>query len=268
MRRGRVRQGRHVYPHDNKLDSDEAFEAALKQEGIDDDRPARLAGKADAGDPHPAAPEVMGKINITEEEARKSTREHVSSSRGPARSRFAKSGVRVERRTRASTSASTTRRRPRPRPRASASPTRNRSNWWRGRCRPRRRAPTAGLVGPLRSRPELTPAFRNCSGAQARRRRRCDQDTGGLSDWSSWKSRTADAVLSPEEARDRIADVIFEQKRRVELKKVSRKAAARRRSSSGRTTSSRRRGEAKSARPCPRPNRPRPRPAPEKPTTN
>ena len=82
-----------------------------------------------------------------------------------------------------------------------------------------------GLVGPLNPA-ELTPAFQELlKGLKP----------GDISDVIrtpagyqivKLESQTADTVLTAEEARDRIADVIFEQKRQVELKKYLEKQRA------------------------------------------
>ena len=105
---------------DNKLDTDEAFHAALKQEGMTmADLRASLEKQMLVTRVQQA--EVMGKISITEEEARKYHAEHVKEFTRPGQVTIREIQVAVPRATRASTSASTMRPRPRPKRRASGS---------------------------------------------------------------------------------------------------------------------------------------------------
>ena len=209
---------------DNKLDTDEAFHAALKQEGMSmADLRASLEKQMLVTRVQQA--EVMGKISITEEEARAYHAEHVKdfTRAGEVTIReiqfaVAKSdkGINVGLDDEAKAKAEGARKRildgeafEQVAGELSTSPSRA----------------NGGLVGPLNPA-ELTPAF------QELLRGLKPGDVSDVIRTSAGyqivklESQTADTVLSPEEARDRIADVIFEQKRQVELKKYLEKQRA------------------------------------------
>ena len=209
---------------DNKLDTDEAFHAALKQEGMSmTDLRASLEKQMLVTRVQQA--EVMGKISITEEEARAYHTEHVKDFTRPGEVTIreiqfavAKSdkGINVGLDDEAKAKAEGARKRivdgeafEQVAGELSTSPSRA----------------NGGLVGPLNPA-ELTPAFQELLRGLK---------PGDVSDVIrtpagyqiiKLESQTADTVLSPEEARDRIADVIFEQKRQVELKKYMEKQRA------------------------------------------
>jgi len=209
---------------DNKLDTDEAFHAALKQEGMS---MADLRGSLEKQMlvTRVQQAEVMGKISITEEEARAYHAEHVKDFTRPGEVTIreiqfavAKSdkGINVGLDDEAKAKAEGARKRildgeafEQVAGELSTSPSRA----------------NGGLVGPLNPA-ELTPAFQELLRALK---------PGDVSDVIrtpagyqiiKLESQTADTVLSPEDARDRIADVIFEQKRQVELKKYLEKQRA------------------------------------------
>ena len=209
---------------DNKLDTDEAFHAALKQEGMSmADLRSSLEKQMLVTRVQQA--EVMGKISITEEEARAYHAEHVKDFTRPGevtvreiQFAVAKSdkGINVGLDDEARMKAEGARKRivdgeafEQVAGELSTSPSRA----------------NGGLVGPLNPA-ELTPAFQELLRGLK---------PGDVSDVIrtpagyqivKLESQTADTVLSPEEARDRIADVIFEQKRQVELKKYMEKQRA------------------------------------------
>ena len=209
---------------DNKLDTDEAFHAALKQEGMTmADLRASLERQMLVTRVQQA--EVMGKISITEEEARKYHAEHVQEFTRPGQVTIreiqiavAKSdkGINVGLDDEARASAESARKRivggeafEQVAGELSTSPSRA----------------NGGLVGPLNPA-ELTPAFQELLRSLK---------PGDVSDVIrtpagyqiiKLESQTPDVVLGPEEARDRISDAIFEQKRQVEFKKYLEKQRA------------------------------------------
>ena len=210
---------------DNKLDTDEAFHAALKQEGMTmADLRASLEKQMLVTRVQQA--EVMGKISITEEEARKYHAEHVQEFTRPGQVTIreiqvavAKSdkGINVGLDDEAKAKAESARKRivdgeafEQVAGEVSTSPSRA----------------NGGLVGPLEPGRVDAGVPGAAQGAQARRRQRRHQDAGRLSDR---QARVADGrrrARRPEEARDRIADAIFEQKRQVEFKKYLEKQRA------------------------------------------
>jgi peptidyl-prolyl cis-trans isomerase SurA len=248
---------------DNKLDSDEAFEAALKQEGMTmTDLRASLEKQMQVTRIQQA--EVMGKINITEEEARKYHAEHVQDFTRPGQVTIREIQIAVEKSDKginvglddeAKAKAEAARKRIADGEsfelvagEVSTSPSRA----------------NGGLVGPLNPA-ELTPAFQELlKGLKP----------GDISDVIrtpagyqivKLESQTADTVLSPEEARDRIADVIFEQKRQVEFKKYLEKQRAQA-IIEWKNDELKKAWQAKIGAPASEPAAPAP--APEKPTTN
>ena len=248
---------------DNKLDSDEAFEAALKQEGMTmTDLRASLEKQMQVTRIQQA--EVMGKINITEEEARKYHADHVQEFTRPGQVTIREIQIAVEKSDKginvglddeAKAKAEAARKRIADGEsfelvagEVSTSPSRA----------------NGGLVGPLNPA-ELTPAFQELlKGLKP----------GDISDVIrtpagyqivKLESQTADTVLSPEEARDRIADVIFEQKRQVEFKKYLEKQRAQA-IIEWKNDELKKAWQAKIGAPASEPAAPAP--APEKPTTN
>ena len=202
---------------DNKLDTDEAFNAALKQEGMTMSD-LRVSMEKQMLVTRVQQNEVMGKISITEEEARKYHADHLKDFTRPGQVTIreiqvavAKSdkGINVGLDDEAKAKAESARKRiaggeafEQVASEVSTSPTKA----------------NGGLVGPLNPA-ELTPAFQELLRSLK---------PGDVSDVIrssagyqiiKLESQTADVVLSPEEAHDRIADVIFEQKRQVEFKK-------------------------------------------------
>jgi len=202
---------------DNKLDTDDAFHAALKQEGMTmADLRASLEKQMLVTRVQQA--EVLGKISITEEEARKYHAEHVKdfTRSGEVTIReiqlaVAKSdkGINVGLDDEAKAKAEAARKRiadgeafEQVASEVSTSPSRA----------------NGGLVGPLNPA-ELTPAFQELlKGLKPGEVSDVIRTPAGYQ-IVKLESQTADTVLSPEEAHDRIADVIFEQKRQVEFKK-------------------------------------------------
>ena len=209
---------------DNKLDTDDAFLAALKQEGMTmADLRASLEKQMLVTRVQQA--EVLGKISITEEEARKYHAEHVKEFTRPGQVTIreiqvavAKSdkGINVGLDDEAKATADAARTRivggeafEQVAGEVSGSPSRA----------------NGGLVGPLNPA-ELTPAFQELlKGLKP----------GDVSDVIrtpagyqivKLETQTADEVMTADDAHDRIADVIFEQKRQVEFKKYLEKQRA------------------------------------------
>jgi peptidyl-prolyl cis-trans isomerase SurA len=209
---------------DNKLDTDEAFHAALKQEGMTmTDLRTSLEKQMLVTRVQQA--EVMGKISITEEEARKYHAEHLQE--------FTRSGevtireiqlavpkndkgfnVGLDDEAKAKAEAARKRIVGGEAFEVVASEVSTSSSRANG-----------GLVGPLNPA-ELTPAFQELLKGL---------EPGDVSDVIrtpagyqivKLESQTADSVMSAEEARDKIADAIFEQKRQVEFKKYLEKQRA------------------------------------------
>ena len=209
---------------DNKLDTDEAFEAALKQEGmtIADLRASlekqMLVTRVQQN-------EVMSKISISEEETRTYHTEHVQEFTRPGQVTIREiqiavpktdKGISVGLDDEAKAKAETAR------ARILAGES---FELVAGEVSTATSRANGGLVGPLNPG-ELTPAFQELlKGLKP----------GDVSDVIrtpagyqivKLETQTADEVLTAEQARDRIADAIFEQKRQIELKKYLQKQRA------------------------------------------
>ena len=209
---------------DNKLDTDEAFEAALKQEGMTmADLRASLEKQMLVTRVQQA--EVLGKISISEEEARKYHAEHIDqfTQRGQVTIREilvavagTEKGVDIAADAEAKAKAEAARARidageSFEQVAADVSSSASRAN--------------GGLVGPLNPA-ELTPAFQELlKGLQPGEVSQVIRTPAGYQ-IVKLESQTPDKVLSPEEARDRIADLIFERKRQVEFTKYLEKQRA------------------------------------------
>ena len=209
---------------DNKLDTDEAFEAALKQEGMTmADLRASLEKQMLVTRVQQA--EVLGKISISEEEARKYHADHIDqfTQRGQVTIREILVAVAgTEKGVDAAADAEAKARAEAARKRidagesfeqvaADVSSSSSRAN--------------GGLVGPLNPA-ELTPAFQELlKGLQPGEVSQVIRTPAGYQ-IVKLESQTPDKVLSPEEARDRIADLLFEQKRQVEFTKYLEKQRA------------------------------------------
>jgi len=209
---------------DNKLDTDEAFHAALKQEGMTIAE-LRASLEKQMLVTRVQQNEVMGKIGVTEEEARAYHAEHVKDFTRPGQVTIREiqiavpksdKGVSVGLDDEAKSKAEAARKRilggeSFELVAGEVSTSTSRAN--------------GGLVSPLNPA-ELTPAFQELlKGLKP----------GDVSDVirtpSGYQiikieSQTPDEVLTAEQARDRIADAIFEQKRLVELKKYLEKQRA------------------------------------------
>jgi peptidyl-prolyl cis-trans isomerase SurA len=209
---------------DNKLDTDEAFHAALKQEGmtIADLRASlekqMLVTRVQQN-------EVMGKISITEEEARKYHAEHVKDFTRPGQVTIREIQIAVPKSDKGINVGLDDE------AKAKAEAARKRILGGEsfevvaGEVSTSSSRANGGLVGPLNPA-ELTPAFQELlKGLKP----------GDVSDVVrtpsgyqiiKLESQTADEVLTAEQAHDRITDAIFEQKRLVELKKYLEKQRA------------------------------------------
>ena len=202
---------------DNKLESEEAFLGALKQEGL---TVAELRNSLERQMliSRVQQQEVVQKISITEEEARKYHAEHVNEFTKPGQVTVREilvsvpkndQSVNVGLEEEAKAKADAARKRiidgesfEIVAGEVSSSPSRA----------------NGGLVGPLNPA-ELTPAFQEIlKGMKPGDITEVMRAAGGYQ-IVKLESQTPDEVLSAEQARDRIADVIFEQKRQVELKK-------------------------------------------------
>jgi peptidyl-prolyl cis-trans isomerase SurA len=202
---------------ENKLESEEAFHAALAQEGItlaelrnSLERQMLIARVQQA--------EVTGKIGITEEEARKYHSEHLDQFTRPGEVTIREiligveggdKGINVGQDEDAKAKAEAARKRivdgeSFEQVAADVSTSPSRAN--------------GGLVGPLNPA-ELNAAFQELLGSlkpgDVSEVRRVQNGYQII----KLESRTPDQVLTAEQARDRIADAIFDQKRRVELRK-------------------------------------------------
>jgi peptidyl-prolyl cis-trans isomerase SurA len=202
---------------DNKLDTEEAFLGALKQEGLTlTELRSSLERQMLVSRVQQA--EVYGKISITEEEARKYHADHVNEFTKPGQVTVREilvsapkndKGVNVGLEEEAKAKAEAARKRivdgesfEIVAGEVSNSPSRA----------------NGGLVGPLNPA-ELTPAFQDIL-----RGMKPGDITEVMRVASGYQivkleAQTPDEILTAEQARDRIADVIFEQKRLVELKK-------------------------------------------------
>jgi peptidyl-prolyl cis-trans isomerase SurA len=202
---------------DNKLDSDEAFEAALRQEGmtVADLRRSlekqmiisRVQGQ-----------EVMQKVGITEEEARKYHAEHQSEFTRPAQVTLREllvsiptdpKGVNVGAEEEAKQRAEDIRKRALggeafEKLAAELSDAPSKAN--------------GGLIGPLNSN-ELSPALQQLVSSMKPGEITEPLRTAKGYQLIQLESQTPAQVLKPEEVRDQIAERLYEQKRRVELKK-------------------------------------------------
>jgi peptidyl-prolyl cis-trans isomerase SurA len=202
---------------DNKLETEEAFLAALKQEGLSvSDLRNTLERQMLIS--RVQQQEVMQKISITEEEARKYHSEHVNEFTKPGQVTVREilvsapksdQGINVGLEEEAKARAEAARKRivdgesfEIVAGEVSNSPSRA----------------NGGLVGPLNPA-ELTPAFQEIlKGMKPGDITEVLRTAGGYQ-IVKLESQTPDEVLTAEQARDRIADVIFDQKRQVELKK-------------------------------------------------
>jgi len=209
---------------DNKLDTDEAFQAALKQEGmtVADLRSSlekqMLVTRVQQN-------EVMSKISITEEEARAYHTEHVKEFTRPGQVTIREIQIAVPKTDKGISVGLDDE------AKAKAEAARKRIlggesfELVAGEVSTSTSRANGGLVGPLNPA-ELTPAFQELlKGLKP----------GDVSDVIrtpagyqivKLESQTSDEVLTAEQARDRISDAIFEQKRLVELKKYLEKQRA------------------------------------------
>lgn len=209
---------------DNKLETEEAFLGALKQEGMTmADLRASLERQMLVTRVQQA--EVMGKISISEEEARKYHADHVKDFTRPGQVTIREiqlavtrtdKGINVGLDDEAKAKADAARKRildgeafEQVAAEVSTSPSRA----------------NGGLVGPLNPA-ELTPAFQELlRGLQPGAVSEVIRTPAGYQ-IIKLESQTPDTVLTADEARDRIADAIFEQKRQVEFKKYLEKQRA------------------------------------------
>ena len=202
---------------DNKLETEEAFLAALKQEGLTISE-LRNSLERQMLISRVQQAEVMGKISITEEEARKYHAEHVNQFTKPGQVTVREilvsvprdeKGINVGVEEEAKAKAEAARKRivdgeafEVVAGEVSASPSRA----------------NGGLVGPLNPA-ELTPAFQEIlKGMKPGDITEVMRVPSGYQ-IVKLESQTPDEVMTAEQARDRIADAIFEQKRTVELTK-------------------------------------------------
>lgn len=202
---------------DNKLESEEAFLGALKQEGLTLTE-LRNSLERQMLINRVQQQEVVQRISITEEEARKYHAEHVNEFTKPGQVTVREilisapksdQGINVGLEEEAKARAEAARKRivggesfEIVAGEVSNSPSRA----------------NGGLVGPLNPA-ELTPAFQEIlKGMKPGDITEVLRTAGGYQ-IVKLESQTPDEVLTAEQARDRIADVIFEQKRQVELKK-------------------------------------------------
>ena len=202
---------------DNKLETEEVFLAALKQEGLTMTE-LRNSLERQMLVSRVQQAEVMGKISITEEEARKYHAEHVNQFTKPGQVTVREilvsvprdeKGVNVGLEEEAKARAEAARKRivdgeafEVVAGEVSASPSRA----------------NGGLVGPLNPA-ELTPAFQEIlKGMKPGDVTEVMRVPSGYQ-IVKLESQTPDEVMTAEQARDRIADAIFEQKRNVEMSK-------------------------------------------------
>jgi parvulin-like peptidyl-prolyl isomerase len=209
---------------DNKLESEEAFLGALKQEGLTlTELRSSLERQMLVSRVQQA--EIIGKISITEEEARKYHAEHVNEFTKPGQVTVREilvsaprsdKGVNVGLEEEAKAKAEGARKRIVDGEAfeivagdVSSSPSRA----------------NGGLVGPLNPA-ELTPAFQEIlKGMKPGDITEVMRVPSGYQ-IVKLESQTPDEVMTAEQARERIGDVIFEQKRLVELKKYLEKLRA------------------------------------------
>jgi peptidyl-prolyl cis-trans isomerase SurA len=202
---------------ENKLDSDEAFQAALKQEGmtVADLRKSlerqMLIARVQQN-------EVMAKVSVNEEEARKYHAEHVTDFTKPGSVTIREllitvpkdaKGINVAADEDAKAKAEAARKRilagdafEQVATEVSQSPSRA----------------NGGLVGPLNVS-ELSPAFQQL--LKGMKPGDVSEVLRGSSGWQVIKleTQTPDEVQTAEQAHDKIADALYEQKRKVEQQK-------------------------------------------------
>ena len=209
---------------ENKLDTDEAFLAALKQEGmtLSDLRKSlekqMLISRVTQN-------QVMAKVGINEEEARKYHAEHLKDFTTPGtitireilvRVTTDSKGVNVGADEDARAKAEAARKRvlagePFEQVAAEVSSSASRAN--------------GGLVGPLNTN-ELTPAFKQLlDGMKVGDVSEVMRGQGGYQ-VIKLDARTDDTVMTAEDARDKIADALYEQKRVGEMKRYLAKLRA------------------------------------------
>jgi peptidyl-prolyl cis-trans isomerase SurA len=209
---------------ENKLDTDEAFQAALKQEGmtLSDLRKQMEKNMLIS---RVTQNEVMSKVGITEDEARKYHAEHLKDFTTPGtvtireilvRVTTDAKGVNVAGDEDAKARADAARKRVLAgesfeQVAAEVSSSASRAN--------------GGLVGPLNTN-ELTPAFRQLlDGMKVGDVSEVIRGQGGYQ-VIKLDSRTEDKVMTAEEARDKIADALYEEKRIGQMKRYLAKLRA------------------------------------------
>lgn len=202
---------------ENKLDTDEAFQAALKQEGMS---PGELRKSLEKQMliARVTQNEVMGKVAVTEEEARKYHADHLKDFTVPGTVTLREVLVRVPTDGKGVNVAADEQ--------AKAKVEAARKRVLAGEAFEQVAAETSdspsrangGLIGPLNVS-ELTPAFKTLLESMK---------VGDVSDVLRGQggyqlikldARTADEVQTAEKAHDKIADAIYEQKRQVELRR-------------------------------------------------
>jgi parvulin-like peptidyl-prolyl isomerase len=202
---------------DNKLESDEAFHAALKQEGMTEADLRRSLEKQMIIS-RVQGQEVMQKVGITEEEARKYHDEHIEEFTRPAQVTLREllvavptdpKGVNVAAEEEAKQKAEEIRKRALAgesfdKLAADLSDAPSKAN--------------GGLIGPLNTS-ELSPALQQLLTSMKPGDITEPLRTAKGFQLIKLESQTAPQVLKPEEVRDQIAERLYEQKRRVELKK-------------------------------------------------
>jgi peptidyl-prolyl cis-trans isomerase SurA len=209
---------------ENKLDTDEAFQAALKQEGMTLSD-LRKSFEKNMLISRVTQNEVMSKVGITEEEARKYHAEHMKDFTTPGtvtireilvRVTADNKGVNVAVDEDAKAKADAARKRVLAgesfeQVAAEVSSSASRAN--------------GGLVGPLNTN-ELTPAFKQLlDGMKVGDVSEVIRGQGGYQ-VIKLDSRTEDKVMTAEEARDKIADALYEQKRVGQMKRYLAKLRA------------------------------------------
>lgn len=209
---------------ENKLDTEEAFLAALKQEGLS---MAELRSQLEKQMlvARVQQNEVLSKISITEEEARQYHADHVKDFTRPGQVTIREilisvpkddKGINVGLDEEAKAKAEAARKRVLAgeafeQVAAEVSSSASRAN--------------GGLVGPLNPG-ELAPAFQDVLKALKPGDVSEVLRLAGGYQVIKLEAQTADEVLTAEQARDRIADALYEQKRQVELKKYLEKLRA------------------------------------------
>jgi peptidyl-prolyl cis-trans isomerase SurA len=202
---------------ENKLETDEAFQAALKQEGLTMEE-LRKSLERQMLMTRVTQNEVMAKVGVTEEEARKYHAEHKAEFTKPATITLremlvkvpaAAAGVNVAADEAAKAKAEDARKRllagedfEKVAAEFSDSPSKV----------------NGGVIGPINVN-ELTPAFKQV--LDPMKVGDVSEVIRGQNGYEILKleSRTAEEVQAPEEVHDQIADAIWQQKREVEIKK-------------------------------------------------